>query len=155
RSVPRRAPPPRARLARRRPSPPGRRRVRRRSRPSRRAPGSGPRGGRFARRTPAARRSRCRPADGSFRAPAPRDSVRRVRAVALVVFALVGATVARGERAVEIAGYLGRYDAATVPVWPERLQLLLGGADVEGGLVRAARARAAAAGNPARFLFYL
>jgi hypothetical protein len=78
-----------------------------------------------------------------------------VRAVALLALAVVGATTVRAERAIEIAGYLGRYDQTTVPVWPERLQLLLGGADAEGRLIDAARARATAAGNPARFLFYL
>jgi hypothetical protein len=79
-----------------------------------------------------------------------------VRLVALAVAAasLVAGT-ARAERAIEVAGYLGRYDPATVPLWPERLQLLMGGADGEGRLLPAARERAAAAKNPARFFFYL
>jgi hypothetical protein len=77
------------------------------------------------------------------------------RPVAALVALVALATPAAAERAIEIAGYLGHYDAATVPLWPERLQLLLGGVRREGRLVADARRRAAAAGNPARFVFYL
>ncbi len=73
----------------------------------------------------------------------------------LAALLAVVAPVAAAERQIAVAGYLGRYDPATIPVWPERLQLLMGGADMEGRLVAAARARARAAGNPARFFFYL
>jgi hypothetical protein len=73
---------------------------------------------------------------------------------ALLVLGALAAPVG-AERAIEIAGYLGHYDAATVPLWPERLQLLLGGVRREGPLVADAKRRAAAAGNPARFVFYL
>ena len=79
-----------------------------------------------------------------------------MRAFLIGVLAIaVVAQAAEPERAIEIAGYLGRYDPATVAVWPERLQLLMGRPDVEGRLVAAARERATAAGNPARFFFYL
>jgi hypothetical protein len=82
--------------------------------------------------------------------------VRGVSAAGILVVLLAALVpAAAAERQIEVAGFLGRYDPATTPVWPERLQLLMGGADLEGRLVPAARARARAAGNPARFFFYL
>ena len=76
---------------------------------------------------------------------------------AVILAALLAAMAPAGaaERAIEVLGYLGRYDPATIAVWPERLQVLMGGADQEGRKVAEARARAKAAGNPARFFFYL
>jgi hypothetical protein len=76
-----------------------------------------------------------------------------VRLVAVLVLALSPALA--GERAIEVSGYFGAYDRETVRLWPERLQLLKGGVDGQGPLVREARRRADAAGNPARFVFYL
>jgi hypothetical protein len=88
--------------------------------------------------------------------PAPeRRGARATLATAVVLSIALLGSPARAERAIEIAGYLGRYDAATIPVWPERLQLLMGRPDVEGRLVAEARRRARAAHNPARFFFYL
>lgn len=54
-------------------------------------------------------------------------------------------------------GYMGVYDGngATVTTWPTKLATILGGPDGQGALIPAAKARAVAAGNPARFLFYL
>jgi hypothetical protein len=74
-----------------------------------------------------------------------------------VVLAILAASASAGaaERAIQVAGYFGTYDPATVPVWPERLQLLMGSVRREGALVAAARERARAADNPARFFFYL
>jgi hypothetical protein len=77
-----------------------------------------------------------------------------VRALAGLLL-LVAATASAAERTIQVGGWLGHYDPETVPIWPERLQLLKGGADSEGKLVAEARRRAAAAGNPARFVFYL
>jgi hypothetical protein len=58
-------------------------------------------------------------------------------------------------RSVYAAGYLGAYDSRTIPIWPQRLGLILGGADVQGPLVAPARRAADAAGNAeARFVFY-
>ncbi len=68
---------------------------------------------------------------------------------------VLNAPAAAAERAIEVAGYLGHYDAATIPTWPQRLQLLVGGADSEGRLVADARRRAVRVGNPARFVLYL
>jgi hypothetical protein len=79
-------------------------------------------------------------------------AVRRLFALGLLLLAVCAAA---GGRVVEVAGYLGRYDPATVPLWPERLQLLIGGAQSEGRLLAEARRRAEAAGNPARFVLYL
>jgi hypothetical protein len=76
------------------------------------------------------------------------------RAVALIVLCTLAAPVA-AERPIEVAGYLAHYDPATIPLWPERLQLLVGAVQREGPLLAAARRRAQAAGNPARFVFYL
>jgi len=76
-------------------------------------------------------------------------------AAVLAVLLAVVAPACATDRAIEILGYLGRYDPATIAVWPERLQYLMGGADQEGRLVAQARSRAKAAGNPARFFFYL
>ena len=79
-----------------------------------------------------------------------------MRAVVAGILAIAAlARAAEAERAIELAGYLGRYDPATVATWPERLQLLMGRADVEARLLAAARGRAKAGGNPARFFFYL
>jgi hypothetical protein len=48
------------------------------------------------------------------------------------------------------------YDSATIPVWPKRLGVVLGGPDVQGPLIHDAKAVAAAAGNvDGRFVFYL
>ena len=76
--------------------------------------------------------------------------MRRLIALALGLACVRLATA----RSIEVAGYLARYDAATVDVWPERLQLLMGRPDVETRLVHTARRRAEAARNPARFFFY-
>src|SRR5439155_5335207 len=100
-------------------------------------------------------RSRCRRAGASFRPVPSRANVPGVRAVALVFVLATLARNAGAERAIEVAGYLGRYDPATVALWPRRLQLLMGRPDVEGRLIVEARATARAAGNPARFFFYL
>jgi hypothetical protein len=78
-----------------------------------------------------------------------------VRLLAALAALAMLASRASAERTIEIAGYLGHYDPATVPLWPERLQLLLGGVRREGRLVAEAKRRAAAADNPARFVFYL
>ncbi|HJQ82903.1 MAG TPA: putative glycoside hydrolase [Candidatus Binatia bacterium] len=78
-----------------------------------------------------------------------------MRAAAALWLVLAAVVPAAAERAIEVAGYLARFDPETVPVWPLRLQLLVGGDDLEGPLVGAARRRAEDAGNPARFFFYL
>jgi hypothetical protein len=78
----------------------------------------------------------------------------RVRRL-LVLVLLLAAADARAARSIAVAGYLGHYDPATVAVWPERLQLLLGSVYGQGGMIAEARRRAAAAGNPVRFVFYL
>ena len=76
-----------------------------------------------------------------------------MRALALLL--LFATAAPAGERPIQLGGWIGHYDPATVPLWPQRLQLLKGGADSEGPLIAEARRRAAAAGNPARFVFYL
>jgi hypothetical protein len=54
------------------------------------------------------------------------------------------------------SGYLGVYDDSTYSLWPSRLGLILGGADVQGPKIKAAKQQAAAAGNTdAIFAFYL
>jgi len=78
-----------------------------------------------------------------------------VRALVVVAAVLATLPATAGERAIQLSGSLGMYDPATIPVWPERLQLVTGGADKEGALLPEARRRASAAGNPARFLFYM
>jgi hypothetical protein len=61
----------------------------------------------------------------------------------------------RTYRSIYASGYMGAYDAATVPVWPERLGLILGGVDVQGPIVKQSQERARATGNvDARFIFY-
>ena len=78
--------------------------------------------------------------------------LRQALTAAAVALAIAATAAAAAERTIQIAGALGRYDPATVAVWPERLQLL---SEAPGALVPPARRRAAAAGNPARFFFYL
>jgi hypothetical protein len=78
-----------------------------------------------------------------------------LRAGVLLALVVGCSSAARAERAIEVAGYFGTYDAATIPVWPERLQLIMGSVRREGALIAEARRRAAAAGNPARFFYYL
>src|SRR5439155_19179729 len=59
-------------------------------------------------------------------------------------------------RSIYASGYLGHYDAATIPVWPTRLGLMFGEANAQGPLVAPAKALATANGNgEARFIFYL
>jgi len=54
------------------------------------------------------------------------------------------------------SGYYGVYDAQTYALWPSRLSLILGGADVQGPMIRNAKKQAADAGNAdAIFAFYL
>jgi len=63
---------------------------------------------------------------------------------------------ARPYKSVYASGYLGAYDPATIPVWPKKMGLILGGPDGEGPMLGAAKAAAAAAGNgDARFVFYM
>jgi hypothetical protein len=79
-----------------------------------------------------------------------------VRGFAAVLVLVVGVPAGvAAERAIELSGSIGVYDPATIPVWPERIQLVTGGADKEGALLPEARRRAGAAHNPARFLFYM
>jgi hypothetical protein len=78
----------------------------------------------------------------------------RIGGVALLAFLLLASAV-WAERSIEVAGYIGHYDRATIPVWPERVQMIIGSAYREGRLVAEAKRRAAVAGNPARFVFYL
>jgi hypothetical protein len=80
---------------------------------------------------------------------------RRALAVLLVLVAPHAGAAERPEPAIQVAGWLAHSDPATIPLWPLRLQLLMGAVDREGPLVREARQRARAAGNPARFVFYL
>jgi hypothetical protein len=64
--------------------------------------------------------------------------------------------VGRRYRSIYTSGYLGVYDPATIPVWPTKLGVILGGPDVQGPLIDDAKQVAAAAGNTdARFVFYL
>jgi len=63
---------------------------------------------------------------------------------------------ARRYRSIYTSGYLGVYDPATIPVWPKKLGVILGGPDVQGPIIDDAKQVAAAAGNTdARFVFYL
>jgi len=63
---------------------------------------------------------------------------------------------ARRYRSIYASGYLGVYDPATIPVWPKKLGVILGGPDIQGPLIDDAKQVAAAAGNTdARFVFYL
>lgn len=78
-----------------------------------------------------------------------------MRALATAALLLAALPAVAAERAIELSGSIGVYDPATIPVWPERLQLITGGADKEGALLPEARHRAATAQNPARFLFYM
>jgi hypothetical protein len=66
-------------------------------------------------------------------------------------------TLATGAyRAPYADGYLGFYDPTTVPVWPQRMILMLGEADAQGPLIANAKTVAAAANNAnAKFIFYL
>jgi hypothetical protein len=62
----------------------------------------------------------------------------------------------RSYKSIYGSGYLGVYDAATYSLWPSRLSLILGGADVQGPKIASAKQQAAAAGNTdAIFAFYL
>ena len=62
----------------------------------------------------------------------------------------------RRYRSIYTSGYLGVYDPATIPVWPKKLGVILGGPDVQGPLIDDAKQVAADAGNTdARFVFYL
>ncbi len=62
----------------------------------------------------------------------------------------------RSYKSIYTGGYLGVYDPSTVPVWPQRLGLILGAVDAQGPLIAHAKQVAAAAGNTdARFIFYL
>jgi hypothetical protein len=59
-------------------------------------------------------------------------------------------------RSIYTSGYLGAYDPATIPVWPKKLGVILGGPDIQGPLIADAKQVAIAAGNTdARFVFYL
>ena len=59
-------------------------------------------------------------------------------------------------RSIYTSGYLGVYDSATIPVWPKKLGVILGGPDIQSPLIANARQVADAAGNTdARFAFYL
>jgi putative glycosyl hydrolase-like family 15 (GHL15) protein len=78
-----------------------------------------------------------------------------VRALAALLVALAAGAAGAGDRAIQVGGWIGHYDPATVPLWPQRLQLLKGGAESEGRLIEDAQRRARDAGNPARFVFYL
>src|SRR5262249_13075198 len=52
-------------------------------------------------------------------------------------------------------GYIGLYDANTIPVWPKKMILMLGEADAQGQLIANAKQVAASAGTTAaRFIFY-
>jgi hypothetical protein len=52
-------------------------------------------------------------------------------------------------------GYLGFYDPNTIPLWPQRMILMLGEANAQGPLIANAKAVAASAGNGnAKFIFY-
>jgi putative glycosyl hydrolase-like family 15 (GHL15) protein len=52
-------------------------------------------------------------------------------------------------------GYIGLYDANTIPVWPKKMILMLGEAEAQGPLIANAKQVAASAGNTdARFIFY-
>jgi hypothetical protein len=63
--------------------------------------------------------------------------------------------VAPAYRSIYASGYFGVYDPATIPVWPQRMGVVLGGVDGQSALVAEAKRVAAAAGNPdARFVFY-
>ncbi|MCP6769138.1 hypothetical protein NL529_30255, partial [Klebsiella pneumoniae] len=60
---------------------------------------------------------------------------------------------ARTFRSTYVSGYFGAYDPATIPLWPERMGVILGEADSQGPLVADAKRAAAAAGNrDARFV---
>jgi hypothetical protein len=62
----------------------------------------------------------------------------------------------RAYKSIYGSGYLGVYDDATYSLWPSRLGLILGGADVQGPRINAAKKAAADAGNAdALFAFYL
>ena len=61
----------------------------------------------------------------------------------------------RTYRAPYADGYLGFYDSNTIPLWPQRMILMLGEANAQGPLIANAKQVAAAAGNgDARFIFY-
>src|SRR5207244_5904376 len=52
-------------------------------------------------------------------------------------------------------GYLGFYDSSTIPLWPQRMILMLGEANAQGPLIAQAKRVAASAGNSdAKFVFY-
>ena len=52
-------------------------------------------------------------------------------------------------------GYLGFYDANTIPLWPTKMILMLGEANAQGPLIANAKHVAATAGNgDAKFIFY-
>jgi hypothetical protein len=52
-------------------------------------------------------------------------------------------------------GYLGFYDPNTIPLWPQRMILMLGEASAQGPLIANAKVVAASAGNGnAKFIFY-
>src|SRR5689334_14726064 len=46
-----------------------------------------------------------------------------------------------------VDGYLGFYDANTIPLWPKKMILMLGEADAQGPLIVNAKQVAASAGN--------
>src|SRR5207237_2298574 len=61
----------------------------------------------------------------------------------------------RGYKAPYADGYLGFYDANTIPLWPQRMILMLGEANAQGPLIAQAKRVAASAGNSdAKFVFY-
>jgi hypothetical protein len=61
----------------------------------------------------------------------------------------------RAYRAPYADGYLGFYDSNTIPLWPQRMILMLGEANAQGPLIANAKRVAAAAGNAdAKFIFY-
>ena len=74
-------------------------------------------------------------------------------AVAVVLLVAAVAPAVAGERAIQVGGFFAVHDRETIPVWPERLQMLVAGT-AEGPLIADAKRRAATAGNPARFIFY-
>src|SRR5262245_20957349 len=52
-------------------------------------------------------------------------------------------------------GYLGFDDPSTIPLWPQRMMLMLGEANAQGPLIATAKQVAASAGNTkAKFIFY-
>ncbi|HZP39996.1 MAG TPA: putative glycoside hydrolase [Candidatus Binatia bacterium] len=58
-------------------------------------------------------------------------------------------------KSIYASGYLGSYDKSTIPVWPQRLGIILGGQSLEGAMLAQARKVAVAAGNEdVKFIYY-